>query len=113
MILILAMEDMSMSLINLTTKNFDETIKSGKTLVDFFADWCGPCKMLSPIIKEIADEVGTRAVVAKVDVDEQRDLAVRYKVSSIPTVIFFENGAEIKRFEGVRPKEMYLALIGE
>jgi len=100
-----------MALINLTVENFDETIKTGKVLVDFFANWCGPCKMLAPVIEEIADDVGEHAVVAKVDIDEQRTLAMSYNISRIPTVILFENGAEIKRFEGIEAKDIYLAYI--
>jgi len=97
-----------MALINLTVETFDETIKNGKTLVDFFASWCGPCKKLAPVIAKIAEETGEHATVAKVDVDEQRTLAMRYNISRIPTVVIFENGTEIKRFEGEESKETYL-----
>ncbi|MCL2365997.1 MAG: thioredoxin [Oscillospiraceae bacterium] len=98
-----------MSLLNLTEENFDETIAKGKALVDFWANWCGPCKALGPVIEELAKDVHDRAIVAKVDIDAQSALAVRFKVMSIPTVIVFENGAEVKRFVGIQPKETYLS----
>ena len=98
-----------MSILNLTSENFDETISGGKVLVDFWAGWCGPCKLLAPVIESLADDVGGRAKVAKVDIENESALAARYRVMSIPTVILFENGTEIKRFVGVKPKEIYLA----
>jgi len=100
-----------MAIINLTVENFDETIKNGKTLVDFFATWCGPCKMLAPVIEEVAAQASGYATVAKVDVDQERTLAIRYNISSIPTIIVFENGLEINRLVGIEPKETYLAAI--
>ena len=98
-----------MSILHLNAENFDETISSGKVLVDFWAGWCGPCRMLAPIIEELEAEVGDRAKIAKVDVEEESALAARFRVMSIPTVILFENGAEAKRFVGVSPKAAYLA----
>lgn len=79
--------------LEITTENFDELVlNSDKTvLVDFWADWCGPCKMLSPVIKQIAEERND-IVVGKVNVDEQPGLGVKYKIASIPTVIVFKNG---------------------
>jgi thioredoxin 1 len=74
--------------------NFDNAISKGVTLVDFYADWCGPCKMLNPIIHEISDEYKGRAVVAKVDVDKAQETAQKYDVTSIPTVILFVDGKE-------------------
>ena len=100
-----------MSIINLNTGNFDEEIKDGKVFVDFWAGWCGPCKMLAPIIEALAGEAQGLAKVAKVDVEEESALAARYKILSIPTVILFENGVEVKRFIGVRQKEEFLAAL--
>jgi len=88
----------------LTTSNFDETIKSGVTLVDFWAEWCGPCKMMAPAIDELATEVGDKATIAKLDVDSQGEVAQKYNVQSIPTLIVFKDGEEAKRFVGVTPK---------
>ena len=100
-----------MSVLHLNAENFDDTISTGKVLVDFWADWCGPCNMLTPVIEEIAQQVSGRAKVAKVDIEEESALAARYRVMSIPTVILFENGVEAKRFVGVQPKDAYLAEI--
>lgn len=98
-----------MSLINLTSDNFDETIGSGKVLVDFWADWCRPCKMVAPVIEELAAENEGSVTVAKVDVENESALAARFKIMSIPTVMLFKDGIEVKRFIGVQPKETYQA----
>ena len=82
--------------------NFNEVIKS-KVLVDFYANWCGPCKMLSPILEQLVSEVDIDIV--KVDVDKYQDLAREYKVMSIPCLILFDNEKEIKRTLGFMPKE--------
>lgn len=82
--------------------NFDEVIKS-KVLVDFYANWCGPCKMLSPILEQLASEVDIDII--KVDVDKYQDLAREYKIMSIPCLILFDNEKEIKRTLGFMPKE--------
>ena len=100
-----------MSIVHLTSGNFDEVTGSGRTLVDFWASWCGPCRMVAPIIEDLAAENDGSLTVAKVDVDNEGTLASRYGVQSIPTVILFEDGAELKRFIGVQPKEIYQAAI--
>ncbi|MGI6536421.1 MAG: thioredoxin [Eggerthellaceae bacterium] len=79
-------------------------------LVDFFATWCGPCKMLSPMVDQVAQEKAGQIDVYKVDVDESPDLAQEYGVMSVPTVIAFENGAVKDQFVGVKPKEAILGL---
>ncbi len=86
--------------------NFDsEVLASGKTcLIDFFATWCGPCKIMSPIVDEIADEM-TDITVGKVDVDEAPELAMQFGVMSIPTIIVFKNGEIAETFIGVTDKE--------
>ncbi len=88
----------------LTSATFEETIKEGVTLVDFWAEWCGPCKMMAPAIDELAGEVEGKATIAKLDVDSQGDVAQKYGVQSIPTLIIFKDGEEAKRFVGVTPK---------
>jgi len=95
-----------MSVITLTDENFEnEVLNSDKpVLVDFFATWCGPCKMMSPIIDEIADE-NDGIKVGKLDVDEAGIIAARYGIMSIPTVMVFKNGEAVKSFVGVTPKE--------
>ena len=97
-----------MSVLKLKNKDFDTAIQSGFALVDFYADWCGPCKMMSPIVDEIADE-RTDITVAKVNVDESSELASRFGVVSIPTLIIFKNGKESNRIIGARPKAAILA----
>ncbi|MCL2402436.1 MAG: thioredoxin [Oscillospiraceae bacterium] len=100
-----------MSILHLTSENFDDTISKGQVLVDFWADWCGPCKILTPIFEELAAESTGNVSIAKVDVDQEPTLAARYSVMSIPTVILFVDGLESKRFVGVQPKETYLAVL--
>lgn len=91
-----------MSEINLNESNFNEEIMNTEelVLVDFFATWCGPCKMLSPIISEIANEYSNSVKVCKVNVDENRDLALKYNIMSVPTLIFFKKGNIVKSSAG-------------
>ena len=100
-----------MSALHLTAENFDDTIKTGRALVDFWAGWCMPCKMVAPVIEELAEEFKDNVTVAKVDVDVNQDIAARYGVMSIPTVILFNDGEETKRFVGVQPKEKYVSAL--
>ena len=98
-----------MSTLHLTSENFDEAIGSGRVLVDFWAPWCGPCQALGPIIDELAVEFEGRAKVAKVDIDKEKELARRFKVMSIPTVLILNDGVETKRIVGVKGKNEYAA----
>ena len=91
--------------IHLEKENFDDLIKEGKVVVDFYADWCGPCKMLAPVIEEVAKENESIKFV-KVNVDEHEDLSQKYGVMSIPTLIMMENGKEVKKQIGFLPKEV-------
>ncbi len=100
-----------MSVLHLTSKDFDKVVnENGKVLVDFWAPWCGPCRMLGPVIEEVAEEV-KNAVVAKVNVDEEGDLAARFGVQSIPTILVFENGKLVKQTVGYQPKANILNLL--
>ena len=101
-----------MAVINLTRDNFEAEVTEfkGTVLVDFSASWCMPCKMLSPVVDEVAEEV-TSAKVAKVNVDEQQSLAARFNVMSIPTLIVFKDGKEVRRSVGVIPKEAVKELV--
>ena len=95
-----------MSVINLTTENFEEEVLNAKepVLVDFWATWCGPCKMLAPTVSEIADEYEGKVKVCKLDVDQAMDIAMSYGVASIPTLILFKDGESVKKSVGVVSK---------
>ena len=101
-----------MEIIKVNSQNFEEeVIKSEKpVLLDFYADWCGPCKMLSPIIDEIAEE-NSEIKVVKVNVDDSQDLAMKYQVMSIPTLVVIKNGEEVNRSVGLIDKSQVLNLI--
>ena len=87
-------------------KTFDEAVRGEKpVLVDFWATWCGPCRMIAPAVEEVAEEVEGRAVVGKVDVDEETDIARRYGIMSIPTLIVFKNGKVVEQAVGARGKQ--------
>ena len=89
----------------LGNKNFKPVIRRGITLVDFWAPWCGPCKMVAPILNDLA-ETEDRVTVAKVNVDQQQQLAQKYKVRNIPTLIMFRDGREVRRYVGVKTKKL-------
>mgnify|MGYP001046966644 len=96
-----------MSVITLTTENFEQEALNSRVpvLIDFWASWCGPCKMMGPIVDQIAEEMGTNAKICKINIDEQRDFATKYDVMSIPTFILIRDGKEVKRLVGAMPKE--------
>ncbi len=102
-----------MNVVTVTKENFEnEVMNSDKpVLLDFWAGWCGPCKMLSPVIDEIADETVGSVKVVKINVDEQTELASRYKVMSIPTLLAIKNGEVVSKKVGVQPKEEILAMV--
>ncbi len=97
-----------MSVKKLNQNNFQNAIAHGTALVDFYADWCGPCRMVSPIVDEIAEERAD-ITVGKVNVDDENALAIEYGVMSIPTLLVFKDGRETARLVGARPKAAILA----
>jgi thioredoxin 1 len=99
----------NMNITELTKSNFDEKVAFGRSLVDFWAAWCGPCRAVAPIIDEVAKETAGRVNVYKVNVDNEGELAARFEVMSIPTIIIFDNGKEVNRFVGVQSKAALLA----
>lgn len=96
---------------HLEESNFHDQISSGVTLVDFYADWCGPCKVIAPIVAELAEELQGKASVAKINVDNAQGIATEFNVASIPTLILFVNGHEVKRVVGVKDKNTLRDLI--
>lgn len=91
--------------IELTEANFASTIKEGVALVDFWAPWCGPCRMLAPVIDELAEEFAERAKICKVNTDEVQDLAAQFGIRSIPTMLFFKNGEVVDQLIGAQSKQ--------
>lgn len=98
--------------VHFNKEGFDKALGSGQLLmVDFWADWCGPCKMLAPVIEGLGDEYEGKAIVGKINVDDEQELAIRYGVMSIPTVIFFKDGEEVARKVGVLPGTEFTAVL--
>ena len=104
-----------MAEVKITAENFEnEVMHSDKpVLVDFYADWCGPCKMLSPVLHELAEEKADTLKIGKVNVDEQMELAMRFQVSSIPMVVLFKDGKPVTKSVGFRPKAEIAAMVEE
>ena len=92
--------------LELSSANFDGETKSGVALVDFWAPWCGPCKMMTPIIEEVAKEFDKKAKICKVNTDDEQDLAVKFSIRSIPTIIIFKEGKEVDRLIGAVGKQV-------
>lgn len=102
-----------MSEMMITKENFEKEVMRSElpVLIDFWASWCGPCKMLAPVVAEIADEYKGKAKVCKVNVDDQPELAAAFRISSIPTVIVMDNGKVINSSVGVRPKQELVEML--
>lgn len=93
--------------------NFNHQVKNGVAIVDFWASWCMPCKVMAPVLNEIAEEMNGKLNVCKVDVEKHQQLAVKYAVRNIPTLIMFKNGKEINRYVGVKQKDFLLKQINQ
>src|SRR5918994_3115609 len=99
--------------VQLTEQNFDETLAQHDELlmVDFWAEWCGPCKAIAPVLDDLTREAGGRVTLAKVNVDENHGLAARYGIRSIPTILFFREGAVVDRVLGAAPKALLQSIV--
>lgn len=101
-----------MAILTLTKENFDETINSNKQVIlDFWAPWCGPCKMLAPVLDEIHSELGDSVVIGKINVDDEQELAEQFKVMTIPTVFYFEDGKQVNKKVGFMKKQEIIDMI--
>jgi len=99
--------------VELTDANFQETVNSGVTLVDFWAPWCGPCLMQGPLIDQVAEKIEGKATVAKVNVDESMQTAIQYRIQSIPALLVFKDGEVADQMVGVQSEEQLLSAVNE
>lgn len=96
----------------ITDSNFDELLKSGKPLVvDFWAEWCGPCKMIGPIVEDLSHEYEDKVIIGKLDVDENNDVTTRYGIRNIPTILFFKDGQQVDKQVGATQKSVMVQKI--
>lgn len=102
---------MAEGVIELSSDSYDDATKSGVVLVDFWAPWCGPCKMQTPILEKVAAEIGSKAVIAKVNVDESPELAAKYGIRSIPTLILLKDGENKQQFVGLQQQPALISAI--
>jgi thioredoxin 1 len=93
--------------IELTNANFDSTIAEGVAMVDFWAPWCGPCRMIAPVIEELAEDFEGKAKICKVNTDEQQEVSAKYGIRSIPTILFFKDGQMVDQMVGAASKDVF------
>ena len=101
------------NVLTLTEQNFQQQTKNKVVLVDFWATWCAPCRMMAPVLNDVASELSENSHIGKVDIEQFQSLAQKFKVRSIPTLILFKNGVEINRFVGIKSKEFLLKEIAK
>ncbi|MFK5938003.1 MAG: thioredoxin [Sulfurimonas sp.] len=97
--------------IELTGANFEATLAEGVSLVDFWAPWCGPCRMIAPVVEELADDYDGKAKICKVNTDEEQDIAVKFGIRSIPTIMFFKDGVMVDQVVGAQSKQALASTI--
>ncbi|CAF23103.1 MULTISPECIES: thioredoxin [Candidatus Protochlamydia] len=102
---------MSDKLVHLNDDNFQQTISQGVTLVDFYATWCGPCRMIAPIVEQLSTTLQGKAKVAKLDIDQAQSTTADLQITSVPTLIVFKDGKEVKRVVGVKDLDYLLNLV--
>ncbi len=102
---------MAEGILDLNDSNFDETVANGVTLVDFWAPWCGPCKMQTPILEQMVSKVADKAVIAKVNVDEAPQSAGKYGIRAIPTILIFKDGTPVQQMVGLQQESALIAAI--
>jgi thioredoxin 1 len=107
----MAQNQQNQRLVYLDDSNFNTTIAKGVTLVDFYADWCGPCRMIAPIVEELSNELQGKATIAKLDIEKAQSTTAEFQVTSIPTLILFKDGKEFKRVVGIRDKDSLKNLV--
>ncbi|HEX7066332.1 MAG TPA: thioredoxin [Bacillales bacterium] len=102
-----------MAIVTATDQNFSQETSEGLVLADFWAEWCGPCKMVAPVLEEINDEMADKVKIVKLDVDENQETAGNFGVMSIPTLIFFKDGEVVDKVVGYQPKEALVEVINK
>jgi thioredoxin 1 len=102
---------MANQIAHLTDENFQQTVEKGLTLVDFYATWCGPCRMIAPIVEQLAGQVEGKANIAKLDIDQAQQTTASLQITSVPTLILFKDGKEVKRVVGVKDLDYLLNLV--
>lgn len=104
-------EELYMAIVHGTDQNFSEEVAEGLVLVDFWATWCGPCKMIAPVLEELDAEMSDKVKIVKVDVDQNQETAGNYGIMSIPTLLLMKNGETVDKVVGFRPKEALAELV--
>ncbi|MBS4062197.1 MAG: thioredoxin [Bacteroidetes bacterium] len=101
----------SSNLLKFTDTNFKKSISKGVVLVDFWAPWCGPCRMIGPVVSELSDDFAGKAKIGKLNVDENKQIASEFGIRSIPTLILFKDGKAVEKFTGIKPKQAFAKAI--